>query len=205
VDFTFKRYYAVSIIDLDNSLMKRAQKREHLIEVAAQIFNRMGYHAAGVDRVIAEAGIAKTTLYRHFESKEDLIVAVLRRIDEGFRQEMRRDVEQRTSDPKKKLLATFDFLESWFESATFCGCPFMNAAGEYGERTSPVFQEAVTHKRLVVAYLEELAHAAGHPEAKRIAEEINLLHEGATAIVHITGSTEAARTAKIAASRLLTI
>jgi AcrR family transcriptional regulator len=66
------------MIDLDNTLMKRAQKREHLIKVAAQVFNRMGYHAAGVDRVIAETGIAKTTLYRHFESKEDLIVAVLR-------------------------------------------------------------------------------------------------------------------------------
>ena len=62
--------------------MKRAEKREHLIDVATRLFNRLGYHAAGIDQVIAEAGLAKTTLYRHFKSKEDLIVAVLRRLDE---------------------------------------------------------------------------------------------------------------------------
>jgi AcrR family transcriptional regulator len=172
--------------------MKRAEKRAHLVEVAAQLFNRAGYHAAGVDRVIAEAGIAKTTLYRHFKSKDDLIVAVLVRVDEQFREDMRRTVDALASDPRRKLLATFDFLAAWFKTETFHGCPFMSAAGEYSERTSPVFQESITHKRLVLAYFEELAHAAGHSEPKRMAQEINLLHEGATAVAHISGLAEAA-------------
>ncbi|HBA44175.1 MAG TPA: TetR family transcriptional regulator, partial [Alphaproteobacteria bacterium] len=90
--------------------MKRAEKRAHLIDVAAELFNRYGYHAAGIDRVIAEAGIAKTTLYRHFKSKEDLIVAALRRMDERFRTEMQQFVAQATPDPKQRILATFDFL-----------------------------------------------------------------------------------------------
>jgi AcrR family transcriptional regulator len=183
--------------------MKRSRKREHLIEVATALFNRLGYHAAGIDHVIAEAGVAKATLYRHFKSKDELIVAVLRRIDEKFRGDMRRAAEASARDPEGKLLATFDFLEDWFRGKSFHGCPFMGAAGEYGDRSSPVFQEVAMHKRLMVAYFEELARAAGLHEPERIAEEVNLLHEGATAVAHVTGAPEAARKAKAVAARLL--
>ncbi len=73
---------------------------------------------------------------------------------------MRQAVDTLAREPKQKLLATFDFLESWFEDQAFYGCPFMSAAGEYGERANPVFQEAMVHKRLMIAYFEELARAA---------------------------------------------
>jgi len=183
--------------------MKRAEKREHLIEVAAELFNRFGYHAAGVDRVIAEAGVAKTTLYRHFPSKEDLIVAVLKRIDEQFRDDMRASVDRAARDPKQKLLATFDFLEAWFKDKSFYGCPFISAASEYCERGSPVFQEVSIHKRLLVAYFEELARAANLDQPQRVAEEINLLQEGAIAVAHVTGDWKTARKAKDVAARLI--
>ena len=94
--------------------MKRAEKREHLIEVATKSFNRLGYHATGIDFVIAEAGIAKTTLYRYFKSKDDLIVAVLDRIDDQYRENMREFVDKFAKSPIEKLLSTFDFLENWF-------------------------------------------------------------------------------------------
>lgn len=183
--------------------MKRAQKREHLIEVATELFNRFGYHAAGVDQIIAEAGIAKTTLYRHFKSKDELIVAVLQRIDEQYRNNMRQAVDTLARKPKQKLLATFGFLESWFREKEFYGCPFMGAAGEYGERGNPVFQEAVLHKRLMVAYFEELARTAELNDPGGIAEEINLLHEGATAVAQISGDPTIARRAKAVAARLI--
>ena len=183
--------------------MKRAEKREHLIDVAAELFNRLGYHASGVDQVIAESGIAKTTLYRHFNSKEDLIVAVLRRLDERFREDMRDTVDASAQDPRDKLLATFDFLEGWFKEKTFYGCPFISAAGEYGGHTNPVFREAAMHKRLMVAYFEELARAAKLKNPKRIAEEISLLHEGATAVAHISGDHGVARQAKRIVAKLL--
>lgn len=181
----------------------RERKREHLVDVAAELFNRHGYHAAGVDLVIAEAGIAKTTLYRHFRTKEDLIVAVLRRIDERARANLRAAVDAASDDPCEKLLATFDFLESWFKTDSFFGCPFVSAAGEYGDRKTAVFREAAMHKRLVLAYFEELARAAGFAEPKRIADEVNLLHEGAIAVAHVTGDAGAAHRAKAAAARLL--
>lgn len=183
--------------------MKRAQKHEHLINVAIEMFNRLGYHAVGVDQIIAEAGIAKTTLYRHFRSKDDLIVAVLRRIDERYRHDMRQAVDTLAHESKQKLIATFDFLESWFKDNEFYGCPFMSAAGEYNVRTSPVFQEAMLHKRLMIAYFEELARAAELDKPTRVAEEINLLHEGATAVAQINDDPTTARKAKAVAVRLI--
>lgn len=183
--------------------MRRAEKRDHLIDAAAVIFNRRGYHAAGIDRVIKEAGIAKTTLYRHFETKEDLILAVLRKTDERFREDMRRFVEEHGRSPRERILATFDFLEKWFESESFHGCPFISAAAEYGDATSAVFREAAAHKRLVIAYFEELTHAGGFAEPKRRAQEINLLHEGATAVAHTTRSAASARLAKSMATQVL--
>ena len=183
--------------------MKRAEKREHLIDVATTLFNRLGYRAAGIDHVIAEAGIAKTTLYRHFKTKEDLIVAVLRRLDERYRDNMRQTVDKLAQEPTQKLLATFDFLERWFNERSFYGCPFISAAGEYGERRSAVFQEAVLHKRLMLAYFEELARAAKLHDAPRVAEEINLLHEGATAVAHISGDPSAAGKAKTLAATVI--
>ena len=183
--------------------MKRAQKRDHLVEVATELFNRCGYHAVGVDQVIAEAGLAKTTLYRHFKSKEDLIVAVLRRLDQQYRDNMRQYVDNQTRDPRQKLLATFDFLETWFKSGSFYGCPFISAAGEHGEKHNAVFQEALLHKRLVVAYLEELARAAELKNPQQIAEAINLLHEGAISVAHVTGDSSAALKAKAVAAKLI--
>ncbi len=183
--------------------MKRAEKREQLIKVATKLFNRYGYHAAGVDKVIAEAGIAKTTLYRHFETKEELIITVLKRIDKEYRERMQHYVEKKAKEPTRKLLATFDYLETWFINKSFYGCPFVSAAGEYSDKKNPVFQEAKLHKRLMLAYFEELARAANLKDSLRVAEEINLLQEGAIAVAHVTGDYKAAIKAKKIAIKIV--
>ncbi len=181
--------------------MKRAEKKEHLVRVAQSLFNRHGYHAVGVDQITAAAGIAKTTLYRHFKSKEDLIVAVLHSVDEQTRDAMRQATGQAKGE--SALLDSFDFLKSWFESADFYGCPFMGAAKEYCDPGSPVRQEAVIHKRLTIAYFEELARQEGFRSAKAVAEAINLLHEGAISVAQITRDSGAACEAKVMAERIL--
>lgn len=183
--------------------MKHRKKRQLLLTVASDLFNRLGYRGAGIDQLIDEAGIAKTTLYRYFKSKEELIVAVLQLIDEQYRNDMRQAVDKRAGTPRQKLLATFDFLEVWFKDAEFYGCPFMGAAAEFNDRAHPVFQQAVLHKRLMVAYFEELVRAAGLDDPGRIAEEINLLHEGAVAVAHVTGDIRTARKAKALAQSLI--
>src|SRR5919107_1438607 len=183
--------------------MRRSQIRDDLLETALRLFNQHGYTATGVDLIIAEAGVAKTTLYRHFDTKEDLILATLERQDEQARDAMRAFVEQRTSDPVERLLATFDCLETWFRDARFRGCPFVSAAGEHKDTANPVFRAAALHKRLTLAYFEELAHAARFAEPKRIAAEINLLHEGAIAVAQMSRTAEPARQAKRMAAQLL--
>jgi AcrR family transcriptional regulator len=185
--------------------MRRSEIRDHLLKTALRLFNQHGYTATGIDLIIAEAGVAKTTLYRHFDTKEDLILAALQRRDEEARDAMRAFVEQHASDPVERLLATFDHVEAWFRDEQFRGCLFVSAAGEHKDTANPVFRAAVLHKRLVLAYFEELAHAARVAEPKRIAAEINLLHEGATAIAQMTRTAEPARQAKRMAARLLAV
>src|SRR3712207_4141665 len=122
--------------------MRRSEIRDHLLETALRLFNKNGYHATGIDLIIAEAGIAKTTLCRHFDAKEDLILAALERRDEQSRDAMRAFVEQRASDPIERLLATFDFLGALFRAEQFRGCIFVNAAGEHKDAVNPVFRAA---------------------------------------------------------------
>lgn len=183
--------------------MKRAEKKDYLVEIAGAMFDRYGYNGVGIDRIIAESGIAKTTLYRHFKTKDELIVAVLAKKDEAFREAMRDYAEARSDKPAEQLLATFDFLEEWFHDEDFYGCPFMSASSEFNDPDHPVFQEARTHKQLVVDFFEELARAAGLPDPAFAAAEVNLLHEGATAVAHVMRDPSAARTAKAAAACLL--
>lgn len=183
--------------------MRRSEIRRHLLETALRLFNENGYHATGVDLIIAEAGVAKTTLYRHFDTKEDLILAALERRDEHERDAMRAFVEQHASDPTLRLLATFDFLETFVREERFRGCFFVSAAGEHKDTSNPIFRAAFIHKRLALAYFEELAHAARLAEPKTIAAELNLLHEGALAVAQMTRTSEPVRQAKRMASRLL--
>ena len=183
--------------------MKTSLKREELLNIAVTLFNRHGFQASGIDTILKEAGIAKTTLYRHFNTKDELVVAALQRIDERFRDDMRVFINAQNMTPKQKLLATFDFLGIWFSDHEFHGCPFVGAAGEYKDIRHPVFQEATTHKRLMAAYFEELAHAAKLNEPKQVAEQINLLHEGAIALAFVTNDLSAAQQAKRTAEALI--
>jgi AcrR family transcriptional regulator len=183
--------------------MTRTDKRDQLIDIAVRLFNRHGYHATGVDRIMEETGIAKTTLYRHFGSKEELIVAALARVDEQSREEMRAFVEAASDDPCERLLATFDQLDLWLRDGEFKGCPFVAAAAEYGDPANAVFQQVRLHKRLMVAYIEELVRAARLPEPKTLARQIVMLHEGAIAYAQVLGPVGAATTARAAAARLI--
>jgi len=168
--------------------MRRAEKKDYLLDEAIRLFNRYGYHAMGVDRLMAETGIAKTTLYRHFGSKEGLILAALAKVDEASRDEMRAFVEKASNDPVKRILAIFDLLATWFDDAEFKGCPFVAAAGEFSALSDPVFLEARKHKRLTLAYIEELVRSARLTEPKRLSQQLAMLVEGAIVYAMMIGT-----------------
>jgi len=178
-------------------------RREHLIDTATRLFDGEGFHATGIDRILAEAGVAKMTLYNHFRSKEELILAVLRRRDEDWRNHLMREVERRAETPAGRLLAVFDVIAEAASAPAFNGCIFAHAAAEFSGRNSAITGACAEHKRLVRDYLVGLAADAGAANAQALGEQIAVLAEGAMAAAQVTGDAAAARTAATAAETLV--
>ena len=107
-------------------------KRDELVEAAMRVFERQGFHTSGLDAVLREAGISRMTVYNHFRSKNDLIVAALRRKDECSRHALMTHVDQ-APDPASRVRALFDFHERWFTCREFKGCMFLGAAAEFDD------------------------------------------------------------------------
>lgn len=182
---------------------RRAGKRDLLIDTAMRLFAERGYHATGIDTILAEAGIAKMTLYHHFRSKEELIVAALRRRDEQWRNWFMRRVERAVRSPRGRLLAVFDVLHQWFRAPDFHGCAFINAAAEAHRPDDPVHRVSAEHKRMLASYLTELATAAGATDPAALAEELMLLMDGAVVTRLVSGDPLAARRARRIAETLV--
>lgn len=179
-------------------------KRDQLVETAWRLFYRDGYRAVGIDLILAEAGVAKMTLYNHFASKEDLIVAVLEKRSRDFLDAMAVAVERAGRGPQKRLLALFDWLGGWLESADFNGCAFIRAVAEFPRVDERPHQTAALHKQAVVEMLTELARALGGRDPARLARELALVMEGAIVRAHTIGAASGAgQDARAAARRLL--
>ncbi len=179
-----------------------ASKREQLVETAMRLFSRDGFRAIGIEKILEECGCAKMTLYNHFSSKDELILAVLRRSDEIFRNELRKAVEARAVGPADRLRALVEIIAEQLESSEFHGCLFRNAAAEFPEDDSPIRVAAAEHKRLMLAYAQELAQQAGASDPKAMAEHLCLLREGAIATRQVAGRTDAGDMIRRAAETL---
>lgn len=178
-------------------------RRDHLVGTALALFSKHGFHATGIDRILAESGVAKMTLYKHFRSKDDLILAALRRRDEEFRRWFQAEIESRGMTPHEQILAVFDVLDMWFKDPEFNGCCFIHAAGEYGRKDDPVHAAAAEHKARVLSYLRDLAQAAGASAPDNISRQLMLIIDGAIVAAHVSGDTSAARSAHSLAEALL--
>ncbi|KUF11312.1 TetR family transcriptional regulator [Pseudoponticoccus marisrubri] len=167
-----------------------------------------GFNATGIDRILAESGVAKMTLYKHFRSKDELILAALELRDQRFRTWLEAEIEQATDDPEARLLALFDALETWFRGEAFkelgfSGCAFINAASEFADQSHPAHQLSAEHKQRVVDYLERLCRDAGLSDPVGMAEQLALLKEGAIATAHVRNHPDAARRARQMAQTLI--
>ncbi|HVJ80319.1 MAG TPA: TetR/AcrR family transcriptional regulator [Planctomycetia bacterium] len=178
--------------------------RDRLVVAAVELFYRNGFQAVGVDQVIDKAGVTKTTFYKHFESKDDLMVAAVRRRDEWESAAWARAVQKKVGDdPVAQLLGVFDVMDLWFNDPDFRGCMFINTAVEFPNPHDPVHQAAAVHKRNARDLCRDQARAAGIVEADRFADEYTLLFEGALILRQAHGRDDAARLARAAVERLL--
>lgn len=178
-------------------------RRDQLLETATDLFYRNGCHTTGIDRVLAEAGVAKMTLYKHFRSKEELVLAAAQRFHERVQEEFEETVDRKNMKPRQKLLAIFEFLASWSQRPDFCGCPSVNLAVQYPDKNDAIHQAAAEHKRIREEYISEIARQAGAEDPKHLARELMLLIEGALVLQQVTGRADFMHAARPAAEVLI--
>jgi len=178
-------------------------KRDHLLETAARLFYQDGYHAVGIDRILAEAGLAKMTLYHHFSSKEQLIVAALEKRAVAIGGAIAAALAAAGPSPRKRLQAIFDWHQDWFREKDFNGCAFIRAAGEYPEPDSPVHQVVARTKEQARARIEALLREMKVSDASRLADQIHLLLQGAIVSAHIFDDPTVIQQARDAAMTLV--
>ena len=167
-------------------------RREELVDAAMKVFYSRGFHASSLDDILSESGVSRMTLYNHFKSKDELIIAAMRRRDEIFRNKLMKFVESKAKEPIDRIEAVFDFHEEWFTGNEFCGCMFINASAEFASADSAPRRLAAEHKQEIVRYIKELCEAADLTDPADVAERLNILLEGAIVsarvVSQVTGS-----------------
>ena len=155
--------------------------RDRILAIADELFYREGIRATGVDTIIARSEVAKTTLYRYFPSKDDLVVAYLEQRNQLFWQLLEEQLARSPDDPKQQLLATLDWIDSLLANEESQGCPFLMVASEFPETDYPGHQVAIAHKVKLRDRLAKIATAMGIAQGTELADGLMLLVDGAFA------------------------
>ena len=180
--------------------------RERLVAAAIELFYRRGFGAVGIDQVIVAAGVTKTTFYKHFEGKDDLMLAAVKRRDEWESAAWARAVRKVAGDdPVRQLLGMLDVMDLWFNDPDFRGCMFTNAAAEFPNPYDPVHKAAAEHNRRTRDRFRDLAGMAGArpAAAETFADCFSALVEGALFLRQTHGRNDAARAVRPAAEQLI--
>lgn len=175
--------------------------RDRILETASDLFYRKGIQAVGVDAIIVQADVARMSFYRHFKSKEGLVLACLEARDERFRAWLKGEVDRLAPKAKDKPLAVFDALALRFATEDYRGCAFLNTMAETPDRDDAVHRAAAGHKGKIGAYFETLLREAGRDPA--LAADLLLLFDGAVVSAVREGSAAPAGRARRLADLLL--
>lgn len=161
--------------------------REKLVRTAHELFYKDGFRGVGLDRIINEVGVTKTTFYNHFESKDDLVVAVLDWHDKWWRDFFTGLLRKHGGDsPRAQLLAIFDALDEVMSGDDFNGCIFVNVAVEFPSPNDPAHKAAAAHKQAMQDVVRQIAAYAGATDPAAFAQEMCMLMEGAYVTRHVT-------------------
>jgi AcrR family transcriptional regulator len=186
-----------------------AETREHVLGVAHELFYWHGIRATGVDRVAVAAGVAPTTLYRLFASKDDLIGAYIERADGLYREWFDSAAAAGGPDPREQVLAVFDALDEQVQPQHCRGCPFLMALAEFPDPVHPAHRAAVTMKAWVRDRFGQLTAAlasggrAARPEL--LADQLSLVMEGTYASVQALSAEGPSRHARTVVESLLDV
>jgi AcrR family transcriptional regulator len=156
-----------------------AKPRERILDAAYDLFSKRGIRAVGTEEVLAQAGVAKSTLYRHFPSKEALVLAFLQRREQRWTREfVLAAATGRGSTPRERLLAVFDVFDEWFHRDDFEGCSFINVLLEMGDVESPLGKASAAHLEYIRSVVRTLAEEAGVQDSETFAHSWHILMKG---------------------------
>jgi AcrR family transcriptional regulator len=176
--------------------------RDRLLSAATRLFCKNGINATGIDAIIDEAGTAKTTLYKLFGSKTNLVHAVLETEGRQWREWFIGAIESGGGSAERKLARIFPALKHWFGQERFYGCPFINAVGEHDKDQKQFRAIAMRHKKVVLSHIERLADEMGAAEPEVLAHQLGLLMDGAIVAAMVSRNPGVADTAGLSASLL---
>jgi len=159
-------------------MKKDIAPKDKVFKTAARMFYQHGYRAIGVDTLAAESGIGKMTLYRHYPTKDDLIVAYLKDSNDLFWSNFEQIIKDAPT-AREKILSFFEGLQDYVQSPSCYGCPFLNVATEYPETDYLGHQVAIEHKQSVRTRFRQLAKEAGAKKPDVLADQLFLLMDGA--------------------------
>ena len=181
----------------------RSGARQRILDNAYELFSRRGVRAVGVEEVISRAGVAKATLYRHFPSKDDLVLAFLEERELRWtRQFVEAGAKERGANAEERLLAIFDVFDDWFQQEDYEGCSFINVLLETRDREHPVGNASAGYLANIRTIVRELAEEAGLRDPEAFALSWHLLMKGAI-VQAAEGDRQAAQRAKTIARLVL--
>jgi AcrR family transcriptional regulator len=177
--------------------------RERILAAAYELFSQRGIRAVGTEEVLAKAGVAKSTLYRHFASKDELVLAFLQRREQRWTREfVEAEARRRGSTPRERLLAIFDVFDEWFHRDDFEGCSFVNVLLEMGDLDNPLGKASAAHLEYIRSVVRRLAEEAGMQDSETFAHSWHILMKGSI-VAAGEGDLLSARRARAMAEDLL--
>ena len=177
--------------------------RQRILDAASEMFYRDGIRAVGIDAIIARSGVAKMSLYRNFPSKDALVTAWLEDRNEFFWRRWDRAEASQAGDPRGQLQAVLDMVAATASHPKWRGCPFLNTGTEFPEPDHPARAVILAHKDAVRDRLRALADIAGARDPELLAEQLQLLIDGAYAIGQSLGPDGPAKTVASAGRALI--
>lgn len=188
--------------------MSKHPRKDHLIDVASRLFNQYGFHQTGIDLIMKESGVSKTTMYKYFKTKEDLILEILQRRSVILKSALINSIEMEQAKHPNQPLHTyipmiFDATEEWIKSGEFYGCNFVRASSEYSVGNDCIRKYAVQHKSEIQAYIRSLL--ADHPTdtPEDLAGQITLILDGAIVSAQVRDDKNAVQKAKTILAAIL--
>ncbi|SDK67323.1 transcriptional regulator, TetR family [Methylophilus rhizosphaerae] len=179
--------------------MSAAEIKAKILGVATSLFEAKGINACAVDMIINASGVARATMYRHFPSKDTLIMAFLRSKADAFYEWLNRGLRNQKGKPADKLIALCILMEEWIGTPNFKGLPFHIGTIEFPEPDHPVNQFSITLAKELQEYFSALAKEAGAPDPAGLSQQIIMLFEGAALVERVAPGSNAAAKAKDAA------